>query len=111
MSGATTVEPVDLPDLISFAQNFDLAGPWALNQIANFAGIVMTGVGINPFLTRVETIRNNRHRTPPTVAESVAVSFLAEPTFLGVIDLCSASLSSRTAAFTARKFFAVALQR
>lgn len=85
--GAITVEPVDLPDLISFAQNFELAGPLALSQIASFAGIVMTGVGVNPFLARVETIRNNRHRTPPTVAESVAVSFLAQPTYPGVIDL------------------------
>lgn len=85
--GATTVEAVDLPDLITFAQNFQLAGPMALTHIANFAGSVMTGVGVTPFLTRVETIRNARNRTPPTVAESVAVSFLAEPTYPRVIDL------------------------
>ncbi|EPN45746.1 hypothetical protein A244_25064 [Pseudomonas syringae pv. actinidiae ICMP 18807] len=85
--GATAVEAVDLPDLISFAQSFELTGPVALSQILNFAGSVMTGVGINPFLARVETIRNNRHRTPPTVAESVAVRFLSEPAYTAVINL------------------------
>ncbi len=85
--GATTVEAVDLPDLITFAQHFQLTGPMALTQIANFAGSVMTGVGVNPFLARVETIRNARNRTPPTVAESVAVNFLVEPTYPRVIDL------------------------
>lgn len=85
--GATTVEAVDLPDLITFAQSFELAGPMALSQIANFAASLMTGVGVTAYLARVETIRNGRNRTPPTVAESFAVTYLAAPSFAGVIDL------------------------
>lgn len=85
--GATTVEAVDLPDLITFAQSFELAGPMALSQIANFAAGVMTCVGVNAYLARVETIRSGRNRTPPTVAEAFAVSYLAAPSYPGVIGL------------------------
>jgi hypothetical protein len=85
--GATTVEAVDLPDLMTFAQSFAPAAPIALTQIVDFAAIVMTGVGATAYLARVETIRNGRNRTPPTPAESQAVSYLAAPTFTGAIEL------------------------
>jgi DNA helicase-2/ATP-dependent DNA helicase PcrA len=75
-AGATTVESVDLPDLISFARTFVPTVEQSLNQLVNFAASVMTGVGAAAFLPRIEIIRNGRNRTAPTPAEHCAITFL-----------------------------------
>ena len=85
--GATSVEAVDLKDLVNFARQFDLASPQALQRLAEFATSLMTGVGTANLLARVETIRGGRARTPPTPAEAVAVSFLEAPCHHASIDL------------------------
>jgi len=85
--GATTVETVDLPDLISFAQRFEPMAADALPQMVNFAGSVMTAVGPAAYLARVTTIQNGRHRTPPTVAENQAINYLRAPGYAGAIEL------------------------
>lgn len=85
--GATSVEAVDLRDLVSFARQFDLTSPNALRQIVEFATSLMTGVGAENFLTRVGTIRGGRARRPATPAEAAAVTFIAAPSHLTSIDL------------------------
>ncbi|WP_082864634.1 UvrD-helicase domain-containing protein [Caballeronia temeraria] len=85
--GATSVEAVDLKDLVAFAREFDLASPNALRQIAEFATSLMTGVGAANFLRRVETIRCGRARTPATPAEAAALAFLAAPSHTTSINL------------------------
>jgi hypothetical protein len=85
--GATSVEAVDLKDLVNFARQFDLASPNALRQLANFATSLMTGVGTAGFLARVETIRGGRARTPATPAEAAAVAFVRAPSHTASIDL------------------------
>lgn len=55
--GATSVEAVDLKDLLTFARQFDLASPNALRPLAEFATSLMTEVGTANLLARVETIR------------------------------------------------------
>lgn len=85
--GATSVEAVDLRDLVNFARQFDLASPNALRQIAEFATSLMTGVGATNLLTRVETIRGGRARTPATHAEAAAVAFMAAPSHMTSINL------------------------
>jgi hypothetical protein len=77
--GATSVETVDLGDLTSFARRFDLARADALEQLVNFAGDVMTGVGPAAFFGRVRTLQGGRARTPPTPAEDAALAFAARP--------------------------------
>lgn len=85
--GATSVEAVDLRDLLNFARQFDLASPNALRQLAEFAASMMTLVGTATLLARVETIRAGRARTPATPSEAAAVTFLAAPSHATTIDL------------------------
>jgi len=85
--GATSVEAVDLKDLVTFARQFNLASPNALRQLAEFATSLMTGVGAANLLARVETIRGGRARTPATPAEAAAVAFMAAPSHKTTIDL------------------------
>lgn len=85
--GATSVEPVDLRDLVNFARQFDLTSANALRQLASFASSLMTGVAISSLLPRVETIRANRARTSPTPAEAAAVAFATAPSYIAAIDL------------------------
>src|SRR5690606_7194679 len=44
--GASTVEAVDLRDLIDFANSFDVAAPNAIEQLLALAQSVMTNVGV-----------------------------------------------------------------
>lgn len=85
--GATSVEAVDLKDLVNFARQFNLASPQALRQLADFASTLMTGVGTANLLARVETIRGGRARVPPTPAEAFAVAFMAAPSHHASINL------------------------
>ncbi|WP_313082312.1 UvrD-helicase domain-containing protein [Pulveribacter sp.] len=85
--GATSVEAVDLKDLVNFARQFDMASANALRQIAEFAASLMTEVGVANLLARVETIRGGRARTPATPAEAAAVAFVAAPSYTTSIDL------------------------
>ena len=85
--GATSVEAVDLKDLLNFARRFDLASPNALRLLAEFATSLMTEVGTANLLARVETIRGGRARTPATPAEAAAVTFIATPSHTTSIEL------------------------
>ena len=85
--GATSVEAVDLKDLVNFARMFDVASPNALRQLAEFATSLMTGVGTANLLSRVETIQSGRARTPATPAEAAAVAFVASPSNTTTINL------------------------
>ncbi|WP_186125946.1 UvrD-helicase domain-containing protein [Burkholderia gladioli] len=95
--GATSVEAVDLRDLVNFARQLDLASPNALRQIAEFATSLMTGVGATNLLARVETIRGGRARTPATPAEAAAVAFMAAPSHTTSIDLLQSLADQRGA--------------
>lgn len=85
--GATSVEAVDLGDLVGFARRFNVAAADALEQLVNFAGDLMTQVGAANVLARVETIRQGRARTPPTPAEYAAVAFVAAPSMAGALEV------------------------
>lgn len=77
--GATSVEAVDLGDLVNFARRFNIGGVDAIDQLVYFAAELMTQVDASNFLTRVETVRHGRARTPPTSAEAAGVAFAAAP--------------------------------
>jgi DNA helicase-2/ATP-dependent DNA helicase PcrA len=85
--GATSVEAVDLRDLVTFTRGFDLSSDDALTRLVTFAGELMTQVGATTFMNRIESIRSGRARTPPTPAEAAAVAFAAAPCFGGAHDL------------------------
>jgi hypothetical protein len=54
--GAVTVESVDLRDLVDFASALDFGAPDALSQVVKFAGTVMTNVGADDLLQRVDVL-------------------------------------------------------
>lgn len=85
--GATSVETVDLGDLVDFARRFDIAGPGALDCLVNFAADLITQVGASNFLARVDTIRKGRARNAPTPAEAVAVAFAESPSVASALNL------------------------
>lgn len=85
--GATSVETVDLADLVGFARQFDMGTADALERLVNFAAAVLTQVGAANLLSRVDTIRRGRARNPPTPAETAAVEFAEAPSFASALNL------------------------
>jgi hypothetical protein len=85
--GATAVESVDLRDLVTFAQNFDLKAVRALDDLIGFAEDVMTNVGGSDFLKRVENHTKGTSRTPPTDAEAAALRFNLARSNANAIDV------------------------
>jgi hypothetical protein len=88
--GGVVVENVDMRDLIAFGKGFDLASPGIVEHVINFAGVVMTNVGVPAMLQRLQTLRAGRARNPPTEAEHVALRFAENPTYAGAADLLEA---------------------
>lgn len=88
--GATSIEAVDLGDLIHFARRFDPSNANSLDQIVTFAADLMTQVHTANLLTRTETIRNGRARTPPSPAEAAAVAFSNAPSASAALNLLQA---------------------
>jgi DNA helicase-2/ATP-dependent DNA helicase PcrA len=85
--GAVTVEAVDLRDLTGFANRFVLSNDTALAEIAAFAQILMTNVGANDLVTRVQTLLKGTARKEPSDVEKIAMHFFQAPTFANAIGL------------------------
>lgn len=85
--GAVSVEAVDLPDLVSFAESLDLAAPDAVECIAQFAQSVMTNVGAANLIRRVRSLVRGTARNSPTQLEEVALDFIRSPSHRAAADL------------------------
>jgi DNA helicase-2/ATP-dependent DNA helicase PcrA len=85
--GATAVETADLTDLTSFARRFDLARANALENLVNFAGDVMTGVGAAAFLGRIKILQGGKARNAANVVEAAALTFAAHPKLSAALNL------------------------
>lgn len=85
--GAVTVEAVDLRDLTNFAHRFALSSDTALPEIAAFAQSLMTNVGANDLVTRVQTLLRGSARKEPSDVERTAIKFFQNPTFSYAVDL------------------------
>jgi hypothetical protein len=81
------VEAVDLKDLVFFARDFDLGASSALEHLANFAQSVMTNVGADDLVQRVQTIARGSARKPPTSVEAAALAFNQAPSYRGAVDV------------------------
>nr|WP_313225993.1 UvrD-helicase domain-containing protein [Stenotrophomonas pavanii] len=88
--GAMAVEAVDMRDLVNFARHFNLQAPTALQDLATFSALMMTGVGAPNLVTRVGTIRRGRAKTPPTPVEAEAVAFESERSMASALRLVDA---------------------
>ncbi|KHS05999.1 MULTISPECIES: UvrD-helicase domain-containing protein [Xanthomonas] len=88
--GAVVVERVDLPELTAFARRFDLQNATALEDLVRFSAEMMTGVGATTLLGRVESLRANRARNPPTMPEGAAVAFESDRSWKRALELLNA---------------------
>lgn len=87
--GASTVEAVDLQDLIVFSSSFDVGSSNALEQILVLAQSVMTNVGVAELNRRLESLKRGTARNPPTEAENRALEFGRAPSFAAAAALLS----------------------
>ena len=88
--GASTVEAVDLQDLIAFCSNFDVSAQNALGQLLVLAQSVMTHVGVAELTRRVDTLARGTARNPPNEAERLALEFRRAPSLATAAALLSA---------------------
>lgn len=96
--GAMAVEAVDLRDLIKFADSFNPQSSEALRELANFAALVMTGVGAPKLVDRVRILRSGRAKNPPNLPEAAAVAFEADRTWeqaLRLLETLAEDLGTR----------------
>lgn len=87
--GASTVESVELTDLIRFGHTFDVTAANAIEQLLALGQSVMTHLGVPDFLRRLEILRRGTNRTPPNDAERHALAFQAAPTHAAAATLLS----------------------
>jgi len=77
--GAVVVENADLTDFIRFATSFDMHAPTATDELIDFAGSTMTGVGAAQMKQRLRVLLAGRERSPPNDAEAAALAFARAP--------------------------------
>ena len=87
--GASTVESVELADLIRFGHSFDVNAADALQQLLGLGQSVMTHLGVPDLLRRLETLRRGTNRNPPNDAERQALAFQAAPSHASAAALLS----------------------
>lgn len=77
--GAVVVENADLTDFVRFSESFDFRSDDAVDDIIDFAGNSLTGVGAAQLKQRVRTILAGNARNPPNEVEAAAVGFANDP--------------------------------
>lgn len=80
------VENVDMRDLISFGEDFDLRSPRIAEHVIRFAGSVMTNVGAMALIERLRILRAGRARVAATEIEQAALDFADNPSYAGAAD-------------------------
>ncbi len=95
--GASTVESVELGDLILFAEALDAAtnGTGMCERVVEFASAVMTNVGGSKFVSRLETLRTGRPRKGPNEAETAALRLCQDPSANRASDLLTELIRMR----------------
>ncbi|ARB45723.1 UvrD-helicase domain-containing protein [Alloalcanivorax xenomutans] len=88
--GASTVEAVDLQDLIVFCSSFDVFAQDALGRLLTFVKSVMTNAGVSELIRRMETLMRGTARNPPNEAEQLALEFRHTPSLAAAAALLSA---------------------
>lgn len=87
--GASTVEAVDLGDLIEFGNSFDAASAESIGKLLSLAQNVMTNVGAAELVRRLESLSRGTARNPPSTAEASAMDFLRSPSIAAAARLLS----------------------
>lgn len=79
--GATTVETVELSDLIEFGYAFDLSSPTSTHTLIDFAAQVMTQVGGAGLKKRTESLLRGSAVKAASEAENAVIQFASAPSF------------------------------
>lgn len=87
--GIVTVEPVDLRDLTEYARELSLHDGSAVAKTLRFAETLITNVGADAVLARVNSLKTGTARRPATEFEKIALGVDAVPTLQGVARLLS----------------------
>ncbi|WP_246675831.1 UvrD-helicase domain-containing protein [Mesorhizobium sp. B2-1-3] len=87
ISGAVTVEAVDLRDLTDFGRTLDVGDPGALAVIAGYAEHLMSNFGGEDLVRSVAAAKANTLGRLPTVIEAAALNFEATRSLSAVSDL------------------------
>lgn len=87
VKGAVTVEAVDLRDFVTFARSLDLGSARALQTVAEFAQSLMSNVGADDLVRRVNSLLQGRARKDATAVEQCAMTFVGAPTHRNAADL------------------------
>ena len=78
--GMQVVENLDLRQVAEHMAQLDGANAEArLRPLLQLANAVMTGISVEPMLTRCNTLRGGRARVPATREEAAALTFLQQP--------------------------------
>jgi DNA helicase-2/ATP-dependent DNA helicase PcrA len=85
--GAVVVENADLTDFIRFAASFDMHAATAADDLIDFAGSTMTGVGAAQMKQRLRVLLAGRERSPPNDAEAAALAFARAPSPTAAVTL------------------------
>lgn len=88
--GGVVVENVDMRDLVTFGEGLDLASPDVVEHVINFAGSVMVNVGSPQMCQRIQSLQGGRARNPANGAETAALRFSANPSYLSAAELLEA---------------------
>lgn len=94
VSNLVTIEPVELEELIAYAQSIDQNNNSIVLKTLEFAKNLMTKVEAPKVIKRLKSLKAERARTPPTDVEKVALSLEKNPSFQGIKTLllqCSSS--------------------
>ena len=78
---------MDLKDLVSFARDFNVGAPNALERLARFAERLMTNVGASDLIRRVQSLTSKTARNPPTDVEQAALAFVGAPSHRAAVNL------------------------
>ncbi len=95
--GASTVEAVDLQDLITFGSCFDVASPDALGQLLTLAQSVMTNVGVPELTRRLDSLARGTARNPPSEGMRPGITpcvIKVAATYAVAIDRCHSPAAS-----------------
>jgi UvrD/REP helicase N-terminal domain len=90
-NGIDVVEPVDLTDVVSFANQFDAnEGITLVERVLNVAGTMMTGIGSSKSLNRLKILIAGTNRKPPSNLELAALSLAKNNSRESILQLLDA---------------------
>ena len=87
--GASTVEAVDLQDLITFGNTFEVLSQGALAQLLELAQSVMTNVKVTELTRRLDSLNRGTAKNPPSMLERCALMFQRTPSIATAATLLS----------------------